>query len=241
MVIVGSLLLILVAVALLVAGVLGGSNILIVCSIVATILAAIVLIVGVRQSASAGDADEIDNDADGVAAPVVESASRPRSAGGRRSADREPAHVSVRDAVGGRGRAHVEEPPGREATPGQGTGNRPTTEVIEPELFESGTYGSTGYETASHEPVSTTDALDDDPPDEPSAQVISASSAARVALLTADVLVIDGRPRYHVSRCVHLLGRRSEPIPVGEAVELGFTPCGLCEPDSALLAEARRA
>ncbi len=58
--------------------------------------------------------------------------------------------------------------------------------------------------------------------------------------MSAEVLVIDGRPRYHQAGCVHLLGRESEPLPVSEAVELGFTPCSLCEPDSALLAEARR-
>ena len=58
--------------------------------------------------------------------------------------------------------------------------------------------------------------------------------------MSAAVLVIDGRPRYHLPGCVHLLGREGEPLPVSEAVELGFTPCSLCEPDSALLAEARR-
>jgi hypothetical protein len=66
------------------------------------------------------------------------------------------------------------------------------------------------------------------------------TNAARIAMLASEVLVIDGRPRYHVSGCVHLLGRESEPLPVGEAVELGFSPCGMCEPDSTLLAEARR-
>jgi hypothetical protein len=81
---------------------------------------------------------------------------------------------------------------------------------------------------------------DDDPPDEPAPQAVSAADAARVARMSADVLVIDGRPRYHLAGCVHLLGRESEPLPVGEAVELGFTPCSLCEPDSALLADARR-
>jgi hypothetical protein len=39
---------------------------------------------------------------------------------------------------------------------------------------------------------------------------------------------------------VHLLGRPHEPLPVSEAVELGFSPCGLCEPDSVLLEDARR-
>jgi hypothetical protein len=81
---------------------------------------------------------------------------------------------------------------------------------------------------------------DEDPPDEPVAQRVTASDAARVARMSTDVLVIDGRPRYHVAGCVHLLGRPFEPLPVGEAVDLGFSPCGLCEPDSALLADARR-
>ena len=81
---------------------------------------------------------------------------------------------------------------------------------------------------------------DEDPPDEPVAQRVAPSDAARIARMTTDVLVIDGRPRYHVAGCVHLLGRPHEPLPVNEAVELGFSPCGLCEPDSALLADARR-
>lgn len=81
---------------------------------------------------------------------------------------------------------------------------------------------------------------DDEPLNEPPAQEISASDAARVATMHTEVVVVDGRPRYHKRGCVHLLGRSSEPIPVSEAVELGFTPCSLCEPDSALLADLRR-
>jgi hypothetical protein len=81
---------------------------------------------------------------------------------------------------------------------------------------------------------------DEDPPDEPVAQRVPPADAARVARMSTEVLVIDGRPRYHVAGCVHLLGRPHEPLPVNEAVELGFSPCGLCEPDSALLADARR-
>jgi hypothetical protein len=79
--------------------------------------------------------------------------------------------------------------------------------------------------------------LDEDPPDEPSAQQVSPANAARVAMLSSEVLVVDGRPRYHAVGCVHLLGRETEPLPVGEAIELGFTPCGLCEPDTSLLDE----
>ncbi|MPZ25834.1 MAG: hypothetical protein GEV12_05125 [Micromonosporaceae bacterium] len=103
--------------------------------------------------------------------------------------------------------------------------------------------GSQGREPASHGPTShEPDQLDDDldPPDEPAPQQVSAADAARVGRMLTEVLVVDGRPRYHLPGCVHLLGRESEPLPVGEAVELGFTPCSLCEPDSALLADARR-
>jgi hypothetical protein len=82
--------------------------------------------------------------------------------------------------------------------------------------------------------------FDDDPPGEPAPQRVSPADAARVAQLNAEVLVVDGRPRYHVPGCDHLLTREHEPLPVSEAVELGFTPCGRCEPDSALLASARR-
>lgn len=81
---------------------------------------------------------------------------------------------------------------------------------------------------------------EEEPPDEPVAQRVAAGDAARVARMSTEVLVIDGRPRYHIAGCVHLLGRPHEPLPVSEAVELGFSPCGLCEPDSALLADARR-
>lgn len=79
-----------------------------------------------------------------------------------------------------------------------------------------------------------------DPPDEPAPQQVSPADAARVGRMRTEVLVVDERPRYHLPGCVHLLGRDSEPLPVSEAIELGFTPCSLCEPDSALLADARR-
>ncbi|MDG6102538.1 hypothetical protein PQF33_10495 [Dactylosporangium aurantiacum] len=77
---------------------------------------------------------------------------------------------------------------------------------------------------------------DEDPEDEPPVQASSAADIARVSTMTDEVLVIDGRPRYHVRGCVHLLGRESEPLPVGEAVELGFTPCSGCEPNDVILA-----
>jgi clumping factor A len=81
---------------------------------------------------------------------------------------------------------------------------------------------------------------DEDPPDEPLPQRIQPSDAVRVSRMTADVLVVDGRPRYHLADCPHLDGRETEPVPVAEAVDLGFTPCGLCRPVDRLVAEAAR-
>ncbi|MFC8849044.1 MULTISPECIES: hypothetical protein [unclassified Micromonospora] len=77
------------------------------------------------------------------------------------------------------------------------------------------------------------------PSDEPPALRVSPADAALVAALDAEVLVVDGRPRYHLSDCPHLYGREAEPLPVAEAVRLGFSPCARCAPDTALLADAR--
>ncbi len=77
----------------------------------------------------------------------------------------------------------------------------------------------------------------DDPSDEPAVESATADERARVALLDTEVLVLDGRPRYHLADCRHLVGRdEPEPLPVSEAEELGFTPCSLCAPLHTLLA-----
>jgi hypothetical protein len=78
-----------------------------------------------------------------------------------------------------------------------------------------------------------------DPPDEPPEESVSAPDALRVIDLTADVLVVDGRPRYHLRDCSHLADREIIPLPIPEARESGFTPCSLCRPDSRLAAQAR--
>jgi hypothetical protein len=80
----------------------------------------------------------------------------------------------------------------------------------------------------------------DDPDDEPLPQAVRPADAVRVAHLDAEVLVVDGRPRYHLADCAHLVGRLTEDLPVAEAIELGFTPCGLCRPVDRLVAAAAR-
>ena len=78
----------------------------------------------------------------------------------------------------------------------------------------------------------------DDPDDEPLPQAVRPADAVQVARMPAEVLVVDGRPRYHLADCQHLVGRLTEPLPVAEAVELGFSPCGLCRPVDRLVAAA---
>lgn len=272
--IVGSLLLILVAVALLVGGVVGGSDPLVWACIIVTAIAAVALVVGVRQSANASsESDESDDDDEETTdvSQLRNTRGRADDTGGHRQHSDDKSRRAAREGREGRGdrdpvyvrRADrsstiVDEPATRGSIPSQGTGDR---YVVEPEdestteSFVAGTHGNERFDSRpasdrfdgqpASVPMDATQAIaiddyDDEPEGEPSAQIVSPSMAARVAMLTTDVLVIDGRPRYHVAGCVHLIGRESEPLPVGEAVELGFTPCGMCEPDSALLAEARR-
>lgn len=81
---------------------------------------------------------------------------------------------------------------------------------------------------AAEEPVETAG-------DEPAEQPLSSVEAAALMRLDTEVAVVDGRPRFHYSDCVHLVGRDHEPLAVAEALELGFSPCALCEPASRLL------
>jgi hypothetical protein len=73
------------------------------------------------------------------------------------------------------------------------------------------------------------------PIDEPAEQPLPAEDAARLGTLDTRVLVVDGRPRFHLADCAFLVGREPEPMPVSEAIEFGFTACGLCRPATALL------
>lgn len=72
----------------------------------------------------------------------------------------------------------------------------------------------------------------------------SAESAAAGVEAPADVavsgsvLVVAGRPRYHVEGCRYLNGKDPDQVPVGDARDEGFTACGVCKPDEVLAQEA---
>ncbi len=262
--IVGSVLLILVAVGLLVGGVVDGSNPLIVGSMAATVIAAIVLVVGVRQSADAEDEDAPAGD--NTPTQVFPSPFRETVEPGRRSRWDRFRRGGVADATlsGAESTPPVStESRGRGAIPTQSPSHAGRSDPEDRDVRAGGASAHSGSESTTETGTDNAglaaagrggmasatpfEARDDDyddefddeiPADEPDAESVSLDDAARVAALSREVLVIDGRPRYHLPHCVHLMGRDSEPLPIGEAIDLGFTPCALCEPDSKLLAEA---
>ena len=73
------------------------------------------------------------------------------------------------------------------------------------------------------------------PPEEPR----DADAAALVAELDDEVVVVDELPRYHLGNCRSLSGVPVIPLPIREAVELGFTPCAWCTPDRTLSSRHR--
>jgi hypothetical protein len=170
-VIVGSILLVVVAAGLLGAGLLRGSDSFYYGSIVASVVAALALVVGVRRLA---EDRPIDDDVDG-------------------SIDYDDDDLADLSQVG-------------------------------PDFIPT-------------QPVGDLDEIELDPPDEPAAETVSRSQAARVAGLHTEVAVIDGRPRYHLPACLGVDGRDAELVPLDEAVGLGFTPCGQCRPVAAMLSE----
>jgi hypothetical protein len=233
-VIVTSLLLILAAVTLLVLGLVRGSSELLVGSIAASLFAAIALVIGARQSAASR-------------AREVYLGREPEA--GREDLGRVPARERV--AAGVPGQSPYDRTGTADATterfsavPPQGMpGQEPATPP--PPMGSPASLAPPPLADVPVEPPMDAgprdDEIDDedDPPDEPVRQRVSPADAARVARMSTPVMVVDGRPRYHLPGCVHLLGRDSEPLPVAEAIELGFTPCSLCEPDTSLLADAR--
>jgi hypothetical protein len=74
-----------------------------------------------------------------------------------------------------------------------------------------------------------------DPGEEPT----SAADIALLADLEDEVVVVDEHPRYHLRVCSWVGARDTIPIGIGEARQLGFTPCARCGPDETLVAAHR--
>ncbi len=85
------------------------------------------------------------------------------------------------------------------------------------------------------------DAVDaySDPPDEPPAELLLSYEERQLSDCTTEVLVVDGRPRFHLEGCPHLADKAGEPLVLSEAAELGFTSCSLCAAATTVLAARR--
>ena len=180
----------------------------------ASVLAGFALFVGLRHRPAAQLPDD---DFDG---PVPSDRGR---AGADADVRRRPPRRTARAVPGAARRVGAVAGPGRPASPRStsaplGGGRRPRW-----------------HEARGGDPLAGRRRRRDALPDEPDEQELDRDVAARLARLGAEVVVIDGRPRYHLGECLHLLGRTAHRLPVMEAVELGFTPCGECEPATALL------
>ncbi len=79
-----------------------------------------------------------------------------------------------------------------------------------------------------------------DPETEPAEEDTDAADVLIVTDLDVEVRVLDERPRYHLTGCRWVGERLTLPLPVGEARQLGFSPCAICTPD-AVIAERYRA
>ncbi len=77
---------------------------------------------------------------------------------------------------------------------------------------------------------------DDSEPDE---EDVDAADALAIGGLSSEVVVVDEHPRFHLSSCPWLAERATLPLPVGEAVGLGFTGCARCKPSTTLAAQSR--
>ncbi|MDA1358100.1 hypothetical protein O1R50_00580 [Glycomyces luteolus] len=214
-----SLLILVTAAVLLVTGMITGNDQLLVSSIAASLAAGVALYVGIRGR--------------GAKRPRV----APDRAGQRRGS---------RSSSGTRGPRGLDDDDTRQFRR-IGLDDTPTTEMplIEGRVFEPTDYAvdrdpeirfedvpprqSRGGEVVNRHraPESTTD--------EPTEQRMSSIESAALMRLDTEVAVVDGRPRFHHSACAHLSGRDHEPLAVSEALELGFTPCAMCEPVSRLL------
>jgi hypothetical protein len=88
---------------------------------------------------------------------------------------------------------------------------------------------------AAEAPAETGNGAESDPGEEET----SDADIAVLADLEDEVVVVDEHPRYHLTTCVWLGTRDTIPIGVGEARQLGFTPCDRCRPDANLVAVHR--
>ena len=122
-------------------------------------------------------------------------------------------------------------PPSQDAAVGRGATARDTA-ASDARALQNAETGQDDGPTQDERVAVTTAAAD-------TAQVTLVATAAaetsqRDEAVAGRVLVVAGRPRYHVSGCRYITGRDVSEIAVATARVEGFTSCGVCKPDLAL-------
>jgi hypothetical protein len=103
----------------------------------------------------------------------------------------------------------------------------------EPPDAERAAPAADGRSDSSDEPGGTADRTD------PGVEETKTTDLPVLRDVTDEVLVVDEHPRYHLAHCAWLGSVPTEPLPVREARELGFTPCAQCRPDATLVGRRR--
>lgn len=98
---------------------------------------------------------------------------------------------------------------------------------------------ATGASAAAEAPAETPAEDKPEPETDPGEEETTAADIAVLADLEDEVVVVDEHPRYHLTTCVWLGTRDTIPIGIGEARQLGFTPCDRCGPDANTVAAHR--
>ncbi|GIG66075.1 hypothetical protein [Phytomonospora endophytica] len=238
--IVGSLLVLVGAAGLLVTGLMNRSNMFLVGSIVASVIAGVGLYLGARSAGRDGEEEEDEAEAAEYEEPRGRSGGRriperrqvrePAYAGGDRYAD---LNDDVDDVDRGESIERFDRSDRLDRLEALERERDREREALEHEEHETPVRRTAAPVDAGGDDGD----ADDELADEPGPMSITRIDRTRLSGLTVPVQVVDGRPRYHLAGCVHLLGKEDEPLAVNEAVELGFTPCGLCEPTADVLAD----
>jgi len=231
-VIVVSLVLFLAGVALLAAGLVSESISLEVASIASALLSALVLYLGVRQRRPLTEPGSLEPAPPAGSEPAPVTAERfteatPRGGDPATPADAPTAVVPAGTWAG----ATPEDASAPAASHGATAMAAPVEAPAQTAPADAPSVGAADVpETAV--PVQYADEPDEEPVRAPDVDWISAQP---------DVVgVVDGHPRYHVGKCPSLRDQEVFAMPVSEARESGFTPCGRCRPDSTILDSAWR-
>ena len=122
-------------------------------------------------------------------------------------------------------------PPSQDAAVGRGATARKTV-ASDARALQNVETGQDDGPTQDEEAAVTTAAADTAPVT--LVATAAAETSQRDEAVAGRVLVVAGRPRYHVSGCRYITGRDVSEIALATARVEGFTSCGVCKPDLAL-------